>query len=59
MEAVLANSLDLAHVKFCHCAWATAEMLTAWSVAAEMLRGDTQLPCAFTTLMESPAMSGL
>ncbi len=51
--------LESAHVKFCHCSGATAEMLTACSEAAEILRAETQLPCAFTTLMESPGRSAL
>ena len=46
-------------MKFCHCSGATAEMLTERSVAAEMLRGETQLPCAFMTLTESPGRSAL
>ena len=59
MRIVRGNLLESAHVKFCHCSGATAEMLTAWSEAAEMLSGETQLPCAFTTLMVSPGRSAL
>ncbi len=46
-------------MKFCHCSGATAEMLIDCSDAAEMLRGETQLPCAFTTLTESPGSAAL
>ena len=56
--AVVRKSLlDVAHVKFCHCCGVTAEMLTAARDRAVMLSGERQLPCALTTLMESPGRS--
>ena len=49
--------LEVAHVKFCHCRGATAEMLTAVRDRAVMWSGERQLPFALTTFIESPGKS--